>query len=59
MSDHEYDVRVVEHKLRRRELNQDQVKAILEALPDSADEAVETETRFTAPYHDRLTGDHD
>ena len=42
----ELDVRVIEFNLRRGTLPLDEYKKYLESLPDSADEAVETEVTF-------------
>ncbi|MCO4744070.1 MAG: hypothetical protein KC912_04730 [Proteobacteria bacterium] len=49
----DYDVRVVNSLARRGELDREAYAAHLAALPDEADEGVETETRFATPYNDR------
>ncbi|TNE90965.1 MAG: hypothetical protein EP330_06775 [Deltaproteobacteria bacterium] len=50
----DWDVRVVKALSRRGELDNAAYKAHLESLPDEASEAVDTETRFSTPYADRL-----
>ena len=50
MSEKIYDVRVIEHLIRRGELTQDQVQKYLTALGDDAENAEETETLFEAHY---------
>ena len=41
-----FDVRVLEHRLRRGVITEADYEAWLETLPDVADDAVETTTRF-------------
>jgi hypothetical protein len=48
MDETQFDVRTLEHKLRRGVLSREQVDAHLNAIPDSAAESVETETRFVS-----------
>jgi len=60
-----FDTRVLHHRLRRGVVSPEEYREYLKSLPDAADEAVETETRFSTPYQDRHTssrkderGDH-
>ena len=48
-----FDVRVISHQMRRGEMNVKAVQKYLDSLPDDADEASETETRFTTPWAER------
>lgn len=48
-----FDVRVLEHRLRRGEITREEYDKHLAKLPDDADEGAETETRFGTPYWDR------
>jgi hypothetical protein len=50
----EYDVRVLEHMLRRGLVSQKQVDAYLSTVPDSADNADETEVKFEATAARRM-----
>jgi len=50
VADMRFDVRTQKHRLRRGELSHDELAAFLADLPDEAEEAVETETRFVAAY---------
>ena len=46
--DMRFDVRTQNFRLLRKEISHDDLKSFLESLPDDAEEAVETETRFIA-----------
>jgi len=46
--DMRFDVRTQNFRLLRKEISHDDLKGFLESLPDDAEEAVETETRFIA-----------
>ncbi len=50
MSEKIYDVRVIEHLIRRGELTQDEVQKYLTALDDDAENCEETESLFEAHY---------
>lgn len=45
-----FDVRVLEHRLRRGVISQEQYQKYLDALPDDAEEGAETSTRFNEAY---------
>ncbi len=45
-----FDVRTIEHKLRRGDVTKADYQAYLASLPDESEEAAESETRFTATY---------
>lgn len=51
-----YDRRVLETRLKRGTLTEEQYQEYLDNLPDEADEADETKTRFSTPYYDRHYG---
>lgn len=53
----DWDVRVVKALSRRGQLDGAAYRTHLDSLPDEADEAVATETRFATPYADRNTAD--
>jgi len=46
--DMRFDVRTQNFRLLRKEISHDDLNGFLESLPDDAEEAVETETRFVA-----------
>ena len=46
--DMRFDVRTQNFRLLRKEISRDDLQGFLESLPDDAEEAVETETRFVA-----------
>ena len=48
-----FDVRTLEHKLRRRELTREQVREYLAALPDEGEQGVASELRFNNPFEQR------
>lgn len=48
--DEKFDIRTLEHQIRRGVLSREEVAAYLSNLPDDAEEGVETETRFAATY---------
>ena len=48
-----FDVRVLQHRLRRGDITREQYDAFLAQLPDESAEGVETETRFAAPFAQR------
>jgi hypothetical protein len=48
-----FDTRVLHHRVRQGILSAEDYQKHLESLPDSAGEAIETETRFSTPYQDR------
>ena len=50
MSEKIYDVRVIEHLVRRGEVTQGQVEDYLKALGDEAEHGEETETAFEPHY---------
>ncbi|TVQ93690.1 MAG: hypothetical protein EA397_03780 [Deltaproteobacteria bacterium] len=52
----ELDVRVIEFNLRRGTLPLDQYKKYLESLPDSAEEAIETQVTFEPIVASRAEG---
>jgi|JI10StandDraft_1071094.scaffolds.fasta_scaffold4669302_1 hypothetical protein len=52
-SDTRFDVRVIEHAIRRRSLTRDEVNAHLAALEDDAEHAVESHVRFHSSFSDR------
>jgi hypothetical protein len=52
--DMRFDVRTQKYRLRRGEISREELSAHLESLPDEAEEGVETETKFTTPWLDRL-----
>ena len=49
----ETDSRVVQHHIRRGAMTQAEWQTHLDSLPDEADEALETETRFSPSYEQR------
>ena len=51
--DIKHDVRLVRHHLRRNLINQKDVDSHLESLPDDAEHAEETETRFVGHFEAR------
>jgi hypothetical protein len=55
--DFQFDVRILAHRLRRGQLTQAEIDAHKASLPDEADEAVESQIRFTTPYADRARGE--
>ena len=57
--DMRYDTRTQKHRLRRGEVTLTELGEHLDALPDEAEECVETNVRYTSPYEDRLHKDHD
>jgi len=52
-----FDVRVIEHHLRRGTITQEQYQAFLDDLPDEVDEGDETETRFSPTWAERHSDD--
>jgi hypothetical protein len=52
--DLQFDVRILAHQIRRGMITQAEIDARVAALPDEAEEAVESQVRFTTPYADRL-----
>ena len=50
---HKFDARVIYHNLRRGELNQDELDAHLNALPDDAEHAEATTTEYVAMWASR------
>lgn len=48
--DMRFDTRTQKHRLRRGEISHEDLDGFLAALPDEADEAVETETRFESLF---------
>lgn len=48
-----FDVRVLDHRLRRGDISREQYEAFLAKLPDDADAGTGTETVFTTPYAER------
>ncbi|MBW1877905.1 MAG: hypothetical protein JRI25_00730 [Deltaproteobacteria bacterium] len=50
-----FDTRVLHHRLRREVVSAEDYQKYLDALPDSADEAVDTVTQFSTPFQDRHT----
>lgn len=62
-ADMRFDVRTHRHRLLRKEISADDLKAHLDALPDDAAEAVETNTRMMAsaatPMNDGDDSDED
>ena len=57
--DMRFDVRTQNYRLLRKEISRDELKSFLEALPDDAEEAVETETRFVASARSAETDEGD
>jgi len=51
--DMRFDVRTQNFRLLRKEIGRDELEAFLASLPDDAEEAVETETRFVASSRSR------
>ena len=51
--DIEFDVRTVRHQLRRQKITNDQLQKRLDGLPDDAEHAEETETRFVGYFEQR------
>jgi len=51
--DMKFDLRTLKHRLRRREITQEEYEAFLAALPDESEEFVETEVSFTASFAER------
>ncbi len=51
--DQKFDVRTLPHTLRRGKVTKEELQAFLDALPDDADLAEETETRFNSAFADR------
>lgn len=51
--DMKFDVRLISHSVRRGKLAQADVDAQLAALPDDAEEGVESDVVFTTPFADR------
>jgi hypothetical protein len=49
----EFDVRTVRHQLRRQKITNEQVEKYLASLPDDAEHAEETETRFVGHFEQR------
>ena len=52
-NDKTFDVRTLEHKLRRGEITRKQVREYLAALPDETAHGAESEVKFTNPYEQR------
>ena len=52
----QFDVRVVEHHIRRGLLTRDDYEAYLKTLTDEGTEGVETATRFVNPFWERHYG---
>lgn len=52
-----FDARILQHQLRRGKIDPAEVEAYLASLPDEAEEAVESQVRFTTPYADRARGE--
>lgn len=50
----DYDVRVVHYNVRRGRMSHDDVKAFIADLPDEAEHARETETRWATRFQSRL-----
>jgi len=48
--DMRFDVRTQKHRLRRGEISHDELASFLTDLPDEAEEAVETDTRFESLF---------
>jgi hypothetical protein len=48
--DMRFDIRTQKHRLRRGEITHDSLAEFLEQLPDEAEEAVETDTRFESLF---------
>ena len=59
MSDHNslYDVRFVEHNIRRGVITRQQYKEHLDSLEDDSERGTDCETVFATPYADRHTAD--
>lgn len=51
--DAQFDVRIIEHAVRRGQMTWKEVDAHLADLPDEADEAAEVETTFQATFAKR------
>jgi hypothetical protein len=49
-----FDVRVVEHQVRKNQLDRAAYDAWIAALPDEAEHAVESSVRFSTPYADKV-----
>jgi len=49
-TDMRFDIRTQRYRLLRGELSHDDIDSYLDSLPDEAEEAEETETRFAALY---------
>jgi len=52
-TDMRFDVRTLDHRLRRGELTKKELEEHLDDLPDEAEEAVEAVTPFVASFEDR------
>ena len=48
-----FDVRTIQHRIRRHELSQEEVQAHLDTLPDEAEEGEETQVEFTRNFEER------
>ena len=51
--DMKFDVRALNHRLRRGEVSQEEVKKYLDSLPDEATEHEQTRTEFVGTFEER------
>jgi hypothetical protein len=51
--DMKFDVRALNHRLRRGEVSGEEIARYLDALPDEAAEVAETKTEFVASFEER------
>ena len=49
----QFDVRTLEHKVRRGEITRSQVQAHLDSLPDESAQCEESKVRFANPFEQR------
>ena len=54
-----FDVRTLEHKLRRRELTRAEVREYLAALPDEGEQGMPSDVRFNNPFEQRQSEQSD
>ena len=54
-----FDVRTLQHKLRRGEVTHEQVRTFLSSLPDDAAQAKQCETRFVNVFERKQADDED
>ena len=52
-TDMKFDVRTLDHRVRRGEITKKELEEHLDELPDEADEAVEAVTPFVSSFEDR------